>query len=73
MFIPETDVKRKRVKINETLFNVQESEVLEMREEVIRLIPKILYRYPSSRLETLDDAFDVAVKGVLRRIEAMKR
>jgi len=73
VFIPETDVKRKRVMINETLFNVQESEVLDMREEVIRLIPKIVYRYPSSRLETLEDAFDVAVKGVLRRIEKMKR
>ncbi|RHN58018.1 putative exostosin [Medicago truncatula] len=62
-----------KVMINETLFNVSKSEVLAMREEVIRLIPRIVYRYPGSRLETIEDAFDIAVKGVLGRIEAMRR
>ncbi|CAJ2652148.1 unnamed protein product [Trifolium pratense] len=73
VFIPEIDVKRKRVMINKRLFNVSKGEVLAMREEIIRIIPRILYRYPSSRLETLEDAFDVAVKGILGRIEAMRR
>ncbi|XP_003598150.2 xyloglucan galactosyltransferase KATAMARI1 homolog [Medicago truncatula] len=73
LFIPEIDVKEGKVMINETFFNVSKSEVLAMREEVIRLIPRIVYRYPGSRLETIEDAFDIAVKGVLGRIEAMRR
>jgi hypothetical protein len=73
IFIPEIDVKEKRVMINETLFNVSKSHVLAMRKEIIRVIPRILYRYPSSRLERFEDAFDVAVKGILGRIEEMRR
>jgi len=73
VFIPEIDVKEGKVMINETLFSVSKSEVLAMREEVIRLIPRVVYRYPGSRLETIEDAFDIAVKGVLGRIEAMRR
>jgi hypothetical protein len=73
IFIPEIDVKEKRVMINETLFNVSKSDVLAMRKEIIRVIPRILYRYPSSRLERFEDAFDVAVKGILGRIEAIRR
>ena len=73
VFIPEIDVKEGKVMINETLFNVSKSEVLAMREEVIRLIPRIVYRYPGSRLETIEDAFDIAIKGVLGRIGAMRR
>jgi len=73
VYIPLTDVTQKRVMINETLSKVPKSEVLAMKKEVIRLIPRIIYRYPSSRLETVEDAFDIAVKGILRRIEAIKR
>ncbi|KAK7273140.1 hypothetical protein RIF29_14186 [Crotalaria pallida] len=73
VFIPEEDVKSKRAMINETLSQVSENEVFAMREEVIRLIPRIIYREPSSRLETIEDAFDIAVKGVLDRIQAIRR
>jgi len=73
VFIPEIDVKEKKVMINETLLKFSKREVLAMRNEVISLIPRIVYRYPSSRLETLEDAFDVAVKGILGRIEAMRK
>jgi len=73
VYIPITDVTEKRVMINETLSKVPKSEVLAMKKEIIRLIPRIIYRYPSSRLETVEDAFDTAVKGILGRIEATKR
>ena len=72
VYIPERDVKGDKVMINETLSRVSHSEVWAMREEVIRLIPRIIYRDPRSRLETVEDAFDVAVKGVLGRIEAIR-
>ena len=73
MYIQERDVKEKRVMINEKLSRVPKSEVLAMRKEIVRLIPRIIYRYPSSRLETIEDAFDIAVKGILGRIEAARR
>ncbi|CAK9139148.1 unnamed protein product [Ilex paraguariensis] len=52
---------------------VKEMKVSAMREEVIRLIPKVIYADPRSRLETLEDAFDFTVKGVLERVEALRR
>lgn len=73
VFIPEEDVMKRRVKVNETLLRVSKSEVMAMREEVIRLIPRIIYGDPRSRLERTEDAFDVAVKGILRRIERIRR
>ncbi|KAJ1435476.1 Exostosin-like [Sesbania bispinosa] len=73
VYIPESDVKGKKVMINETLSTVSEREVLAMRKEVIRLIPRITYSDPSSRLETIEDAFDIAVKRVLGRIEKIRR
>ncbi|XP_027351451.1 probable xyloglucan galactosyltransferase GT12 [Abrus precatorius] len=73
IYIPERDVTEKRVTINETLSEVSESKVLAMREEVVRLIPRIIYGNPISRLETVEDAFDIAVKGILGRIESIRR
>lgn len=71
IYIPESDVKK--VVLNETLSRVPASEVLAMKEEVIRLIPRIIYSNPRSRLEAFEDAFDIAVKGILGRIEAIRR
>ncbi|KAK7295643.1 hypothetical protein RJT34_18554 [Clitoria ternatea] len=73
VYITDRDVTEKKVMINETLSKVSKREVLAMREEVIRLIPRIIYRNPSSRLETVEDAFEIAVKGILGRIEAVRR
>lgn len=47
--------------------------LLLMREEVIRQIPRVIYANPRSRLETLEDAFDTTVKGVLERVEKIRR
>ncbi|KAM1414442.1 hypothetical protein ACFX2I_006218 [Malus domestica] len=44
-----------------------------MREEVVKLIPRVIYADPGSRLETLEDAFDIAVKGVLERVETIRK
>ncbi|KAM1142640.1 hypothetical protein ACFXTH_031656 [Malus domestica] len=43
-----------------------------MREEVIRLIPKLVYADPRGRLKT-PDAFDIAVQGMLDRIENVRK
>lgn len=45
-----------------------------MREQVIRLIPRLIHANPmASRLEILEDAFDIAVKGVLEKVEKSMR
>ncbi|KAK7859358.1 putative xyloglucan galactosyltransferase gt14 [Quercus suber] len=73
LFIPLNDLKEKKVLINETLLRVPKKEVLAMREEVKKLIPSIIYADPRYRLESHEDAFDIAVKGVLERVEAVRR
>ncbi|CAN0913558.1 hypothetical protein LINGRAHAP2_LOCUS28007 [Linum grandiflorum] len=39
-----------------------------MREVVVELIPKVIYRNPASISKDFEDAFDIAVNGVLERV-----
>jgi hypothetical protein len=73
VFIPVKDVKDWKAGINETLLRIPEERVMSMREEVIRLIPSIIYADPRSRLETFEDAFDLAVKGIHDRIDGVRK
>uniref|UniRef100_A0A2P2K376 Xyloglucan galactosyltransferase n=1 Tax=Rhizophora mucronata TaxID=61149 RepID=A0A2P2K376_RHIMU len=72
VFIPVRDAQDWKAGINETLLRIPEGRVLAMREEVIRLIPRIVYADPSARLENLEDAFDLAVEGILERIDGVR-
>ncbi|KAH9680387.1 putative xyloglucan galactosyltransferase GT14 [Citrus sinensis] len=69
VFIPEKKLRDRRFRINETLLGVSKVEEEAMREEVIRLIPRTIYGDHKSKLE---DAFDLAVKGVLERVEKLR-
>ncbi|CAH8383148.1 unnamed protein product [Eruca vesicaria subsp. sativa] len=63
-------------KIEEILRGIPNEKVVDMRENVIRLVPKIVYTKPNRHKpdgETCEDAFDIAVKGVLKRIEETRR
>ncbi|KAL7219742.1 hypothetical protein ACSBR2_012746 [Camellia fascicularis] len=73
VFIPEDEVKDGRVNIEKTLSCISEEEVAAMSEEVVRLIPRIIYANPMSRLETLEDAFDIAIEGALDRVEKIRQ
>ena len=77
VFISKNDIKEKRVLISERLLGVSRDQVLEMREEVIRLIPKIIYGDWSSTSgifeRKFEDAFDIAVKGLLERVEKARK
>ncbi|KAL0304161.1 UNVERIFIED_CONTAM: Xyloglucan galactosyltransferase XLT2 [Sesamum radiatum] len=55
--------------IKSVLDKISKEKVKSMREKVIEYIPKILYANSEQGLEGIDDAFDVAVEGVLRRIK----
>ncbi|OWM70967.1 hypothetical protein CDL15_Pgr013148 [Punica granatum] len=50
------------------------TEVEAMREEVIGMIPRIVYANPrNGGFPDFEDAFDVAIMGVLRSIEETRR
>ncbi|KAK9671366.1 hypothetical protein RND81_12G025100 [Saponaria officinalis] len=71
VFIPETGIKNGSVSVEEVLSKFSKNEKSAMRDEVIRLIPSIVYA--RNKLETIEDAFDLAVKGVLKRVEEMTK
>ncbi|XP_047339876.1 probable xyloglucan galactosyltransferase GT11 [Impatiens glandulifera] len=75
VLISEGDVKAKKVRIELVLGSMKRSEVIAMREEVIKLIPKVVYKDPRSRLRTgrVEDAFDLTMKGVLERVERLRK
>jgi hypothetical protein len=60
------------VSIEAVLRAIPPATVERMREEVIRLIPTLLYADPRSKLETLKDAVDVAIDGILDTVARIK-
>ncbi|KAF3456648.1 hypothetical protein FNV43_RR01302 [Rhamnella rubrinervis] len=74
VFIPVKEVKDLReISIEKVLVGISKNEEMGMREEVISLIPKIVYANSMSELDSFEDAFDIAVKGVLERVENVRR
>lgn len=72
VYIPEKKLKEGPESIEMILKGISNGQVRSMREEVIGLIPHIIYAYPQSSLDTLEDAFDIAVRRVIERVERMK-
>ncbi|XP_027336863.1 probable xyloglucan galactosyltransferase GT14 [Abrus precatorius] len=72
VYIPVKDVKEWNVNVEKVLLGIPESEVFAMREEVIKLIPNLIYADPRSKLDNFQDAFDLAVRGMLERIEKVR-
>ncbi|CAA7027276.1 unnamed protein product [Microthlaspi erraticum] len=77
VYIPVKELRTVgRNKIEKILLGIPNEKVVKMRENVIRLVPKIVYTKPNRKepnREALEDAFDVAVKGVVKRIEGIRR
>ncbi|CAI0453190.1 unnamed protein product [Linum tenue] len=75
VFIPLEHVEEWRAGVvNQTLLQIPAEKVVAMREQVIRLIPRVIYA--DSRSESgpgFEDAFDLAVKGILERIERVRK
>ncbi|KAK7387609.1 hypothetical protein VNO78_28527 [Psophocarpus tetragonolobus] len=72
VYIPVKDVKQWNVNVEKVLLAIPQGEVFAMREEVIKLLPNIIYAHPASKLDSFQDAFDLAVKGMLERIEKVR-
>ncbi|KAF2307150.1 hypothetical protein GH714_025128 [Hevea brasiliensis] len=73
VFIPEDDIRKRNVSIEEVLSKIPPEQVKIMREKVISLIPGLIYADPRSELETLKDAFDVAVQAVIDKVTRLRR
>ncbi|KAL6641031.1 hypothetical protein ACP70R_019212 [Stipagrostis hirtigluma subsp. patula] len=73
VLIMHTDVTAGNVSIEETLSKIPPETVRTMREEVIRLIPRVVYADPRSRRVDFKDAFDVAVEAVIDRVAKRRR
>lgn len=74
IFINMEGEKRGKVIINETLLGVTKDDLFALREEVIKLIPNVVYadpRFNSSK--SIEDAFNVTMKGVLERTEKIRK
>lgn len=72
VFIPKEDVVFKGLRILDVLMSIPRGEVRRMRENVIEMIPRIMYRKHGSSLglRSKKDAFDIAVEGTLQRIKS---
>uniref|UniRef100_A0A5B7BCW3 Exostosin GT47 domain-containing protein n=1 Tax=Davidia involucrata TaxID=16924 RepID=A0A5B7BCW3_DAVIN len=71
VFIDHNDV-RNGTSIRGVLERFSREEVRRMREKVIESIPKFVYAKPSEGLESIRDAFDVAIDGVLKRFKKQR-
>lgn len=73
VFIPEDDVRSGNASIEERLKSIHPDVVKQMREEVINLIPKVIYADPRSKLETSKDAFDVSIEAIINKVTKLRR
>ncbi|KAI3858178.1 hypothetical protein MKW98_009839 [Papaver atlanticum] len=69
VYIPEDQVRDGKVNIESVLQRYSRDQVRRMKEEVIKLMPRVIYADPRSTLETVEDAFDISIEGVLERVE----
>ncbi|GJM84722.1 hypothetical protein PR202_ga00419 [Eleusine coracana subsp. coracana] len=73
VLIMHTDLTERNVSIEETLSRIPPEKVTAMREEVIRLIPRVVYADPRSERVDFEDAFDVALEAVIDRVAKRRR
>lgn len=73
VFIPEDDIRTRNASIEERLKSIHPDVVKNMREEVINLIPRVIYADPRSKLETLKDAFDVSIEAIINKVTKLRR
>ena len=73
MLLNSDDVLEGRVDIEEELSRYTDEEVAAMREELIKMMPRFLYRDPRVRFEgEMRDAFDITMDGVMDRMRRIK-
>ena len=70
VFIEKEAVKNGSVEIEEYLEGIGQEREMRMRETVVGMIQRMVYALPAGGLGSgFEDAFDVAVSGMLRRVK----
>eukprot|EP00252_Welwitschia_mirabilis_P019530 TRINITY_DN4537_c0_g2_i1.p1 TRINITY_DN4537_c0_g2~~TRINITY_DN4537_c0_g2_i1.p1 ORF type:complete len:549 (-),score=26.34 TRINITY_DN4537_c0_g2_i1:360-1967(-) len=72
VFIPEDDIRKKNISIEQRLLQISAAQVQRMRDEVIKLIPSIVYADPRSKLSNFKDAFDIAVQSMIDKVAKLR-
>jgi hypothetical protein len=73
VFVPGDGVRNGTVRVEDVLRRFGRVEVAAMREQVIRMIPGIVYRDPRVPADGFRDAFDIAVDGMIERVSRINR
>lgn len=73
VFIPEDDIRKRNVSIETRLALISPMQLKLMQEEVITMIPRLVYADPRSKLETLKDAFDVSVQAIIDKVTKLRK
>lgn len=73
VFIPEDDLRKKNISLEERLGQIPQEQVKMMREEVINLIPRLIYADPRSKLDSHKDAFDVSVQAIIDKVTRLRK
>lgn len=70
--IPKEDVVFKGLSIVDVLSSIPRAQVRRMREKVLEMLPRVMYRKQGSSLglRSKKDAFDIAIEGTLERIKS---
>lgn len=71
VYIDHEDV-RKGKSIRKVLEGYSKEEVRKMREKVIETVPSLVYARPKDPSESIGDAFEIAVEGVLGKLRYEK-
>lgn len=72
VFIPEDDIRKRNISIEQRLLQIHPEQVRRMRDEVIKLIPAIVYADPRSKLNNFKDAFDIAVQSMIDKVTKLR-
>ncbi|KAF0887635.1 hypothetical protein E2562_002352 [Oryza meyeriana var. granulata] len=75
LFVSEDGVRNGTVRLEDVLRRFSAGKVAAMREQVIRMIPAVVYRDPRapSSSGAFRDAVDVSVDGVIERVRRIKQ
>ncbi|XP_021888937.1 probable xyloglucan galactosyltransferase GT14 [Carica papaya] len=68
VYMPGNQLRDRKFSIEQKLLEITEDRVVALREAVIKLIPRVLYANPGSKLGSFEDAFDIAITRILKRI-----
>uniref|UniRef100_A0ACD5ZQF5 Uncharacterized protein n=1 Tax=Avena sativa TaxID=4498 RepID=A0ACD5ZQF5_AVESA len=73
VLIPRLELLAGKVDIEEVLTRYSDEEVAAMREEVVKMIPRFMYKDPRVRFEgEMKDGFDIAMEGVMARTRRIR-